>query len=141
MTDREKVMKGLECCIASDDDHECQEECPYYDACWSEGEIRGYVLLKKDALELLKAQEPRVLTLEEVEALEEGTIVWVEENYGGQRYLNPMVCNGHGFFGNFYLGIDINYWLCDGKKRFWNSKPTKEQSEATPWEPPKEVKA
>lgn len=94
-----------------------------------------------NVISLLKAQEPRVLTIEEVEALEEGTIVWVEENYGGQMYLNPMVCNGDRLFGNYYLGIDLDLWLCDGKKRFWTSKPTKEQSEATPWaEPPKEIK-
>lgn len=132
MPDREKVINALLNCTSIPKCLDCHwEECSEFDHAVVN---RVPLHLLQDALELLKAQEPRVLTIEEVEALEEGTIVWVEENYGGQRYLNPMVCNGDGFFGNFYLGIDINIWLCDGKKRFWNSKPTKEQSAATPWE-------
>lgn len=48
--DREKVMKGLECCIKRnpDDNPRCGE-CPYDGACLNR--------LKIDALELLKGQE------------------------------------------------------------------------------------
>ena len=60
MIDREKVIKGLECCIMRDpDDHTRCGECPY------EGTM-CVNRLKIEALALLKAQEPRV-TREEAE--------------------------------------------------------------------------
>ena len=52
--DREKVIKGLECCVAYD--YKCND-CPYQDdggaedGCYSDE-------LKADAIALLKAQEP-----------------------------------------------------------------------------------
>lgn len=51
MPDREKVIKGLECCILRDpDDHARCSQCSYGGNCVNR--------LKMDALELLKAQEP-----------------------------------------------------------------------------------
>ena len=52
MPDREKVIKGLECCIIRhpDDKARC-DACPYESACGNR--------LKMDALALLKAQEPK----------------------------------------------------------------------------------
>lgn len=51
MTEREKVIKGLECCIKHDSDDKMRcGECPYEGACLNR--------LKVDALALLKAQEP-----------------------------------------------------------------------------------
>lgn len=51
MVDREKVIKGLECCILQnpDDKPRCGE-CPYEGNCVNR--------LKMDALSMLKAQEP-----------------------------------------------------------------------------------
>ena len=59
MTELEKVVAGLECCIKRDPDDKprCQE-CPYDGACLNR--------LKSDALAILKAEEPRVLTLDEI---------------------------------------------------------------------------
>jgi hypothetical protein len=50
MPDREKVIKGLECCSSAE---ECGKQCPYWD---DEGACRTH--LEADALALLKAQEP-----------------------------------------------------------------------------------
>ena len=51
MPDREKVIRGLECCILRDpDDHARCSQCSYGGNCVNR--------LKMDALELLKAQEP-----------------------------------------------------------------------------------
>lgn len=69
MPDRKKTIKGLECCLVSDEDwfYHC-DECPYRA---TEDERKVIDLrchleeLRSDALELLKEQEPRVLTLEE----------------------------------------------------------------------------
>lgn len=68
MTDLEKVVKGLECCQGGS----CGL-CPYDNITY--GSCRHS--LEDDALTLLKAQQPHVLTLEEVEdALD--TVVWVD---------------------------------------------------------------
>ena len=49
MIDREKVIKGLECCRRFGD---CENQCPYFD------ELDCTQLIKADTLELLKEQEP-----------------------------------------------------------------------------------
>lgn len=50
MPDREKVLKGMECCINFGD---CQKQCDYFPDHGCDIE------LMHDALELLKAHEPR----------------------------------------------------------------------------------
>ncbi len=56
MADREKVLKGLECCKRMEMDYEieyCPDECPY-------SNNRDCIqTLCSDALELLKEQEPK----------------------------------------------------------------------------------
>ena len=52
MADREKVMKGLECCLGSNDcDIEPKEDCPYKGMCLCA------MALHLDVLALLKEQE------------------------------------------------------------------------------------
>lgn len=54
MTELEKVIKGLETCISINEGEDCPKECPYYhDVCF------GYGQLMRDALALLKEQEPQ----------------------------------------------------------------------------------
>lgn len=59
MTDREKVLKGLECCARMRRDA-CQK-CPYENEC-SDPYVppHGAAHLAADALELLKAEKPVV---------------------------------------------------------------------------------
>lgn len=52
MIDREKVIKGIECCIHSQYVH-CPGDCPYLEGC-ADGEL--FYPLLCDALELLKEQ-------------------------------------------------------------------------------------
>lgn len=77
MTDREKrekVVRGLECCIAYD--YKCSD-CPYRDdggaedGCYSDE-------LKTDALALLKAQEKATIEPKRIE-LEEETKAWLDK--------------------------------------------------------------
>lgn len=56
MTDREKVIKGLECCSAMSGD-ECGK-CPYGHECRDTDLPYGMPHLAADTLALLKAQEP-----------------------------------------------------------------------------------
>jgi len=65
MTDRGKVVKGLECChVQRNEVPPLCEDCPYMNP--MEGTCDALDELLGDALTLLKAQEPRVMTLEEV---------------------------------------------------------------------------
>ena len=89
-----------------------------------------------DALKMLKEQEPRVLTLDEVRY--EYEVVWLET-----KYLQPTVClvdNGESDADwiCFAFGVDDSYpmsWhLCGKSWRCWSSKPTEEQREAVPWQ-------
>ena len=62
MPDREKVIKGLECCTRGD---VCFSDCPYFkEVPMADG--RCITAVQADALALLKEQEARVLTLDEV---------------------------------------------------------------------------
>ena len=56
MPDREKVIKGLECCVKTTiEESKCADNCPYKSQCW-DGTM--FLDILQDALELLKAQEP-----------------------------------------------------------------------------------
>lgn len=135
-----KVIKGLECCTTMDDKGFPQcEECPYAckDTCPELDQMH------KDALSLLKAQEPRVMTLEEVEdALD--TVVWVDR---------PLLDNSSDEYAliDAYSRktqiVELRYPFCDkdyreradyatyGKTwRCWTSRPTDEQRKAVKWD-------
>ena len=85
------------------------------------------------ALYPVKAQEPRVMTLEDAKQTMEGEIVWVEQWTRSKVFLMPMVSTGDGRLGNFYLGLNLNE-MNPHYYRVWRGKPTDEQREATQWE-------
>lgn len=137
MIDREKVIKGLECCMA---EKICASKCPYKGQC----DDGGYYYSKaiEDAISLLKEQEPRVMTLEEVEdALD--SVVWVD------RPLFDNLSNEYALIDSYsrklqivelrYPFYDKDYrersdYVTYGKTwRCWTSRPTDEQREAIPW--------
>ena len=110
MTNREKlekVIKGLECCIV-DNNEPCN--CPY---CGDGGCIGS---LMRDALALLKAQGPRVMTLEE--AL--NSLV-IEYRSGKLQEVGKLVfTKGFEYYGNLW--------------RVWDRIPTDQQRGETPWQ-------
>lgn len=111
MIDREKVIQWLEACSTG-----CEEGCPYeYDGLVSKVECKADLM--RDALELLKGQEPRVLTWEEAEKAE---VCWLE-----QRGYEP------------YATDDADTWNPEvyGKVyRCWSLKPTDEQRKEIKWD-------
>ena len=146
MTKREKVINGLECCSAYD--YRCND-CPYQDDgieddCYSDE-------LHADALALLKAQEPRVMTLEEVK---QERICWIEDADEGMTVrLFPATMFGIGEYANgskSYMFLAQKPWAIDANDcewwyliedygetwRCWTSRPTDEQREAVKWELP-----
>lgn len=90
--------------------------------------------LLQDALALLKAQEPRVMTPEEAAALPEGEVAWFEEKYEktGLSYIQPMMSNGAGMMIGPYLTVAPARMARRGL-RFWTEKPDEKRREAEPW--------
>ena len=133
----EKVIKGLECCTTMDDKgfpmcekcpYSCEDTCPELDK------------MHRDALSLLKVQDPRVMTLEEVVKTERNTPIYIDLRYGM-----------HGW--DIYDGVDIQakdivtgarwasneFWSWDEYRktwRCWTSRPTDEQRKAVKWDEP-----
>ena len=133
--DKEKIIKGLNCCLQDD----C-EECPYYEeeACAFEcdGTCHRNDMMH-DVLELLKSQEPRVMTLEEVNALDWDYCYLEQERLPGKTYRGMlgkyiMTCVTWPSITAAKISQTVdNYgktWRC------WTFKPTKDQREAVPWE-------
>lgn len=154
---REKAIKGLEFCTqhgsmcGSDCDghyerytddgyviklvNEYRSKCPY-----GKCETGCVKTLAKDALELLKEQEPRVLTLDEAAAAQE---VWVEAWLSVPKKYVIMVTS-------LYLTDDCKNFelelLGTDKKAFmlaeayghtwrcWSAKPTDDQRKAVKWD-------
>lgn len=142
MADREKVIKGLQCC-KSPNDH---EHCPYntgvhYNVC-------TYRLLS-DAVELLKKQEARVLATDELFYMEHQG-VYIERRNSQLYATEPAIvlrtsCCEPIFGGTKYILMRENKlseprWGCDYNKdrrngwRCWTSKPTEEQRKAVKWD-------
>lgn len=134
MIDREKIIKGLERCL--------KHTCPavgskeYLECEYTMGLYCRQDMLLRDTLALLKAQEPRVMTLEEVQVSDNP--VWLEGGLAGgtwammpfmREYSIEFVADG---VCTVYPAFAINEykktWRC------WTARPTNEQREATPWE-------
>lgn len=139
----EKVIMGLERCIeklntVTNKTHgfNCTA-CPYFKRCESSGYLLGFPLMK-DALALLKAQEPRVMTLGEVEARPYGYVLIETDKKGSLRWVDALLfCKNTNFSFDFItmegrarlLGAEYNKeWRC------WTSRPTDEQREEVKWD-------
>ena len=137
MTDQEKVIKGLERCTQPI--RECAYDCPYSCKEYIYEDCRD--VLMANAIALLKAQEPRVMTLEEIIERKDSDAVWVE-HMDGKMIVQPAVLLPS------FLDTDkdcihfASSWRTCGsysrrsygtKWRCWTSRPTAEQREATPW--------
>ena len=151
MVDREKVIRGLESLHERLLDAATRDKIAMLDA-----------IIVDDALALLKAQEPKLLTIEDFtpEKLRDIHHVWVEIRpgyynadldrcYGGKPY--PAVvtrwcgirCNSIGNVcqvwipGGYESLFNVNNDYNTGygvKWRCWTSRPTDEQREVTPWD-------
>ena len=128
MPDREKVIKGLEACW----DGGCAE-CPYCETC---SDAEDFVDLAHDALELLKAQEPRVLTLEEVRN-NCPDCVYVETKTGWLECTIQDCGESDKYDGIFVYGINeyfMESWDIYGKWwRCWSAKPSDAERKAVAW--------
>ena len=141
MTDREKVVKGLKCrleCGCMQEDH-CNSDCPYL------GDPRACSGLDEDVLALLKAQEPRVMTLDLPPEEWQDKVIWLEIKgkkpipclfrkccdrmmFGRYERIMSFDAIGSSKEGGYFLrNYGVN-WRC------WTSRPTDEQMEAMAWD-------
>ena len=121
MADRVRVIKGLEECLDVLANHVPERFLGY---------SAGACL---DAIAMLIAQEPRLMTLEEALGGEE---CWVEYPNGGFGYADcylSYTAKGADIYRT--KKHDFNVPLANYGKtwRCWTSRPTDEQREATPW--------
>lgn len=124
MTNREKVIKGLECHMAM---LACNK-CPYYcgDTC------SGIDAVVYDTLALLKAQEPRLVTEQDFESNpnvdHDGCLpAWIEyrrdEDWGEYWEDQP---DEWGFCKEDSIVYE--------SMRYWTSRPDEKRRAETPWE-------
>jgi len=137
MTYREKVIKGIECCRRG-----FCFACPYNDGVDENTECKQK--WADDALSLLKAQEPRVMTYDEMMKAE---ICFLEVK--GIEEIDPFIryeVDDKSYWSSPYTNNKDNPFelLAEQEEysinaRCWTSRPTDEQRASTPWsEPPKE---
>lgn len=134
---REKVVKGLERCIEKLDTvtnkthgFNCTA-CSYFKRCDSSGYLIGLPLMK-DALALLKAQEPRLITNADFENKElvdsTGSMpAWIEYRHG-KEWDEYNDGNDDGWSVVYQFNFESEFYRC------WTSCPTEEQREAVKWE-------
>ena len=138
MADLGKVIYGIERCICHVPDA-CRDGA--YDAGHPYNECVEMML--RDALELLKEQEPRVMTLEELEdALD--TVVWLDipntENLADGYSLIMAYSHKNGFilldspFGDNPSQDRFEYKDYGITWRCWTFRPTDEQRKAVKWD-------
>jgi hypothetical protein len=138
MAELEKVIKGLECWL--DDDAHCpDDDCPYMKLL-----VCDQAAILHDAISLLKAQEPRVMTYDEMMKAE---ICFLEVK--GIEEIDPFIryeVNDKSYWSSPYTNSEDNPFelLAEQEEylinaRCWTSRPTDEQRKAVKWnEPPKE---
>lgn len=122
MTDREKVFRGLACCLSAW--RHC-DKCPYKPPRCAE--------LLTDAMALLEAQEPRVMTLEEALG---GDECWVEYPNGGCGYADcylSYTTKGADIYRTMKHDFNVPLATYGKTWRCWTSRPTDEQREAVKW--------
>ena len=148
---RQKVIKGLECCTKKVCIYkDTEKQCPYWELC---GEYEDSfedctTALSKDAIALLKSQEPRVMTMDEVVAAKQGTTVWLEDCdkhdviVGLLRdvWITTNEIHSVAVLLHFVVVrgqlVDIVTALAEGygiRWRCWTSWPDEKAREETPW--------
>lgn len=133
MTELEKVIRGLENCLGFCCNGCCPKECPYI----SDGKC--YETIKRDALALLKAKVPRVMTLDQVCG---GDECWIEYKFGGHGYADVYLSDELDGTALVYRCRPVGdrkpetVWLHDYGKlwRGWSYRPTEEQRKAVKWD-------
>ena len=128
MPDREKVMLGIEACANSDIMMHCSV-CPYYEI-----HQRCVTTMMRDALALLKEQEARVLTIDNIETLlHKGSDVFIERR--GLGFILPATVFrvGRNFIEFYGALMSERFDRYNRFWRLWTNRPTDDQRKAAVW--------
>lgn len=140
MIEREKVIKGLEYHLKELTVGKTCYGCPYC------GDNPCEIQLIANAIALLKEQEPRVLTIEEVLACNpRDEWLWFEEDAYGYIEESAMICAQIYGFVDSSIAVNVPSQTHDetiefdnenyGKTwRCWSAKPTDEQRRDVKWD-------
>ena len=142
MPDREKVIRGLEACACDMRLMQCAD-CPYHT-----NKARCLTTLMRDALALLKEQEPNVLEYSEIE---KHPLVWLEVN-DTEDVIPALFLQYNGWGSEFVVQATDKYVdvivrsakdVFDERTyvitwRAWTSRPSEQQMRDIPWEGEKE---
>ena len=131
MANRGKVLLALKQHLLVNDGEECVA-CPYNDLFGLDCVRQLYA----DVQELLKAQEPRVMTLEDVKAFDWDYCYLEEERLPGKEY--RAVCGDYALTCITWpcvtsMRIQYGDESYGRKWRCWSAKPTDEQRKAVKW--------
>lgn len=123
MADREKVMKGLECCAHGV--ARCSI-CPY-DPRNNALPLDCMTDLAKDTLELLKAQEPCWISVKDKLPEAEVTVLAVKQLKDGRREICLARCIPEFTFYDYRTDREVTEprWVCGGNNNilFWMPLP------------------
>lgn len=138
----ERMIELLEIekeCVLRNAIGECNRYCAGCDLLQDDTELHE---MYTEAIALLDRSAPRVLTEEELKALPDGSVVW-EEFFNGEEGESTSIVPALVYAGQITSpdgssNIDVcaRGWPDgDGNAfRYWSSRPTDEQREATSWE-------
>lgn len=120
MIDREKVINGLECCLANG-----HNNCPYESTDEGIDKVTSCTTyLMRDALALLKAQQPRVMTLDE----------WISAQEPADGECMCYEIKGRGLRSMLVKALDGTRYLYGKAFRVWTVRPTDAQRKAVKWD-------
>lgn len=130
MTDLERVIMGLSRHGNSDCEYNEETMCPY----WGENHCSSHLCL--DALDLLKKQEPRVMTIGDLYGNDMGYYERKDEELVWPVLIARGGPDSDGTVGlvrkdAFEIMADCD--LINQTWRIWTAYPTKEQREGMPW--------
>lgn len=113
MIDREKVLKGLECCCQMNG-NVCRTECPYSDEC-IENECVGTAHLCANALEFLKKQQETILSLQgTIRKLTAALAEQPKQKFfvDSDGKITPLPIQKHGHWKLVQDYYDDEHWKC-----------------------------
>lgn len=129
MTDREKVIKGLD--EVSEYFRERRENVSF--ASEEENQLWEFQNIAQEARSSLKAQEPSVMTKEEIIGCD--GYIWFE--FRGMRAMKVVLID-HGMAREPFRGDhptkELSWRTCQETWRAWTAMPTDEQREAVKWD-------
>lgn len=130
MYNRTDIIHNLESCLAIQCDDCMQEHASHYPL-----DCEAYDSFVRSAVELLKAQEPRILALDEIK---EGEPYWFEVS---GDFVRPVIClhredDAIKKYITFVWQYGTSSWEMEEYNvgwRCWSARPTKEQRKVAKW--------